>query len=82
MAPELPYLLAGGIAVIGGFTREGKWPDKGTEAILATVALTTVASLTANTAGAPLVAGIGWLLVLTAVYTSVPAFDPKNQKKV
>ena len=76
--PELPFLLAGGISIAGGFTREGSWPKKGTEAVIATLALTVLASLTAGTKGAPIVSGIGWLLVLAAVYTAVPAFAPKK----
>ena len=77
--PELPFLLAGGISLAGGFTREGTWPVKGTEAVIATLALTVLASLTAGTKGAPIVSGIGWLLVLAAVYTSVPAFTPPKK---
>jgi len=76
--PELPFLLAGGISIAGGFTREGGWPKKGSEALIATLALTVIASLTAGTKGAPIVSGLGWLLVLAAVYTSVPAFTPQK----
>jgi hypothetical protein len=76
--PELPFLLAGGISIAGGFTREGGWPKEGSKAVIATLALTVIASLTAGTKGAPIVSGLGWLLVLAAVYTAVPAFQPKK----
>ena len=68
MSPEIPYLLAGTTAVVGGYTKEKKWPNNGTTAVLATVALAFVASVADGTRLGPLVGKIGWLLFAAAVY--------------
>lgn len=71
MRPEMPYLAAGGIAIIGGAVKEHKWPSNATKAVIGTVALTLVASATGDTRFAPLVHAVGLLLLLTAVMATV-----------
>ena len=71
MSPELPYLAAGGVAIIGGAIGEKHWPSNGTRALIGTVVLTIVASATGGTRIAPLVHAIGLLLLLTAVMAAV-----------
>jgi len=73
MRAELPYLAAGGVAVVGGAIREKGWPKNTVKAVLGTVALTLAASATAGTRFAPLVRAIGLLLLLTAVMAAVNA---------
>lgn len=70
--PELPYLAAGTVAVIGATIRDGKLPDITTPAI-GTVVLVLVASATADTRYAPLVRAFGYLLLLVAVITATNA---------
>lgn len=67
MNPELPFLAAGGVAIIGGAIAEKRWPSNGLKAVIGTVALVIAASATANTRIAPLVHAVGLLLLLTAV---------------
>lgn len=66
-------LLAGGIALAGGFAKEGHWPDKGVEAVIGTLGLTLLASATQNSRIGPIVRAFAWLLLLVAVYSVVPA---------
>lgn len=78
--PELPFLAAGGIAIAGGVAKEHKWPSNAANAIIGTVALTVVASATANTRIAPLVHAIGLLLVLTTVMAAVTTVQASKSK--
>lgn len=79
--PEMPYLAAGTVAVIGATIRDGKLPDITVPAI-GTVILVLVASATAETRYAPLVRAFGFLLLLTATITAVNATMKKaNDKK-
>lgn len=81
MRPELPYLAAGSIALAGGFVRERGWPSEGTGALVGTVVLVVVASATAETQFAPLVRAFGLLLLLVAVFATVPAFQAATKRK-
>lgn len=78
MNPEMPFLLAGGVAIAGGVAREKGFPKNGTIAVVGTVALVILASATANTPVAPLVRAIGLLVLLGAVMSAVPAFTKKG----
>lgn len=80
MNPEMPYLAAGAVAIIGGVRREGHFPHNGLNAVIATVVLVIVASATANTRIAPLVRAIGLALLLSAVIAATPAFNTKRKK--
>lgn len=71
MNPELPFLAAGGVSVIGGAIAEKHWPANGLKAVVGTVALVVAASATANTRIAPLVHAIGLLLLLSAIIAAV-----------
>jgi hypothetical protein len=75
--PELPYLAAGAVAIIGGAIREKKWPENTARAALGTIALVVVASATTNSKAAPLVQAIGLLLLLTSIMAAVRASQKK-----
>ena len=78
--PELPYLAAGTVAVIGATVRDGKLPDITVPAI-GTVVLVLIASATADSRIAPLVRAFGYLLLLTATITAVNATMRKAESK-
>lgn len=80
MQPELPFLGAGAVAIIGGAIAEKQWPANGIKAAIGTVALVIAASATANTRIAPLVHAIGLLLLLTAVMAAVKQNYSKETK--
>jgi hypothetical protein len=77
VSPELPFLGAGTVAIVGGAIAEKHWPSNGLKAVIGTVALVIAASATAGTRIAPLVHAIGLLLLLTAVMAAVK----QNYKK-
>jgi len=79
--PEFPFLLAGTVAVIGGAAREGRWPKNGVKAVAATLVLVLIVSTLKGTAFGRLAGGIGWLLVMGAVYTAVPALNASTAKR-
>lgn len=81
MRPELPFLAAGTVAIIGGAIKEHKWPSNATNAVIGTVALTVVASASANSRIAPLVHAIGLLLLLTSVMAAVTAANSQKKGK-
>jgi hypothetical protein len=66
MSPELPFLAAGAVAVIGGAIRDKKWPTNANKAIIGTVVVTLLASATSDTPIAPLVHALGLLVLLAA----------------
>jgi len=80
MNPELPFLAAGGVAVIGGAIAEKHWPSNGLKAAIGTVALVIAASATANSRIAPLVHAIGLLLLLTSVMAAVKQINTSKAK--
>ena len=80
MRPELPFIGAGAVAIIGGIKKEGHFPANGLKAVIATVALVFVASATANTKVAPLVHAIGLLVLMGAVYGTVREYQKKPVK--
>jgi hypothetical protein len=77
MRPELPFLAAGAVAIVGGTKREGKFPANGMQALIATVVLVVAASATANTRIAPLVHAVGLLLLMAAVYGTARQYQKK-----
>jgi hypothetical protein len=80
MRPELPFLAAGAVSVIGGAIHQKKWPDNTGRAAIGTVVLVLAASASANTRFAPLVQAIGLLLLLTAVMAAVKTAQPTKRK--
>lgn len=68
MRAELPYLGAGIVSLVGGYRSEGRWPDYGTRAVVATVVLVIVAAAANGTKVAPLARAVGMLMLLGAVY--------------
>ena len=82
MKPELPYLAAGAVAIIGGTRREGHFPAKGLNAVVGTTILVVAASATANTRVAPLVHAVGLLVLMAAIYGATRAYQtPKAKAK-
>lgn len=77
MRPELPYLGAGAVALIGGARTEGGFPRDGMRSIIATAILVLIASATSETRAAPLVKALGLLLLLAAIYGTVRRFQTK-----
>jgi len=75
--PEMPYMAAGAVALIGGIRKEKKFPTNGVVAVAGTVILVIVASATANTVIAPLVRAIGFLLLMAAVFAATRQFQKK-----
>lgn len=80
MRPELPFLAAGVVAVIGGAIQQKKWPDNTGPAVIGTVVLVLAASASTNTRLAPLVQAIGLLLLLASVMAAVKAAQLKRKK--
>lgn len=81
MGPELPYLGAGIVSIVGGAIREKKWPANTAQSLVGTVVLVIAASATAETRIAPLVRAIGMLLLLAAVLAAVQSTYKKSGKK-
>lgn len=75
-APLL-VLGAGGLAIAGGFKRDGRWPSNGTASVVASLLLAVAVSLLIGTKARPLVAALVWLYVLVAFYSFVA---PKRRK--
>ena len=73
MAGEFPVLAAGGLALAGGFAREGKFPSNGGKAIIGTIGLVIVVSALSGTKVAPISNALAWLVLLGAAYGSIPA---------
>jgi hypothetical protein len=71
MHPELPFLAAGAVSIIGGTIREKHVPHNMASSLIGTVVLVIVASATASTRIAPLVHAIGLVLLLTSVMAAV-----------
>jgi hypothetical protein len=71
--PELPYLAAGAVSIVGGARRANGWPATGGRVIIATIVLVIVASASNNSKIAPLVHAFGILLLLVAVMATVNA---------
>jgi energy-converting hydrogenase Eha subunit G len=69
MGPELPFLGAGAVAIVGATVRDGKLPGL-TRPLLGIMALVLVASATTDTRLAPVVRAFGLLVFLVAVMTT------------
>lgn len=79
MRPEMPFLAAGAVSVIGGAIQQKKWPDNTGRAVIGTVVLVLVASASTNTRMAPLVQAVGLLLLLTSIMAAVKAAQSKRK---
>lgn len=80
MRPEIPFLAAGAISVVGGTIAKGTWPANIGSSIIGTVVLVVAASATAGTKVAPLVHAIGILLVVTSLLAAVKVANAKKGK--
>lgn len=78
LRPEMPYLAAGAISVVGGAVKEKAFPANGVLSITATIFLVIVVSMSTGTKIAPLLHAIGMLLVLGAVYGTVMKITPTH----
>lgn len=71
MRPEMPYLAAGAVAIVGGAAKEKRWPDNASRAIVGTIAAVLIASATTDTPFASLVHAIGLLVLLVSVMAAI-----------
>lgn len=81
MNAEGPVVATGAIAIAAGYAREGRWPKKGTAALVATALLLVLASFMSRTKAAPIVAALAWLMLIVALLTAVPFFGTAHTKK-
>lgn len=79
MRPELPFLGAGAVALIGGTARAKGFPPNGLNAVVGTTALVIVASATAGSRIAPLVHALGLLLLMASVMAATRQFSPPKK---
>lgn len=76
---ETPYLLAGVVAIGTGVARTKGWPEEAPKAMLSTMVLVILASLSADTPAEPLVRALGLLLLLSvAVMAARGQFTTQN----
>jgi hypothetical protein len=68
------------VAISGGLVHNKKWTTRETNALLAGGALVLVMSFFTGTKLAPVVRGLAWLMLLTAILVSVP-FGSRKAKK-
>jgi hypothetical protein len=81
MHPEMPWLAAGGFAIVGGGIKEGKWNSSHLiPSVIGTIGLVIFASATADTKAAPLVRAVGFLFLLATVSATVRAVYLKKKK--
>lgn len=73
--PVLIVGSAGALAFTGEFVREGGFPHDGAKAIVGTAGLMVVFSIGGQTRFRPVFSGLAWLILLGALYASVPAFQ-------
>lgn len=78
--PELPYLAAGAVAIVGGAVAEKRWPAYTARASIGTIILVIVASATSETAIGPLFHAFGLLVLLVAVMAAIN-LNLKKRKK-
>lgn len=78
--PAYPLLAAGAIVLAAGVAKSGGWPDNGGKAVIGTVGLVVVGTALGRTAAAPIVSALAWLILLGAVYGSVPALAAARSK--
>lgn len=80
MHPELPFLAAGAVSIIGGTIKSHGLPPNVDRSVIGTIVLVIAASATADTHIGPLVHAIGMLLLLAAVMASVKAASTAKVK--
>lgn len=77
MRPEMPFLAAGTVSIIGGAIKEKKWPKHTVRAIIGTVLLVLAASASTGTRVGPLVHAIGLLFLLASIMAAVRTAQSK-----
>jgi hypothetical protein len=78
MSPELPYLAAGGVAIVGATYRDGKLPDL-MRPVVGIVACVLVASAFGETKLGPLVQAFGMLVLLVTVMAATNSVLAKRK---
>ena len=76
--PEMPFLAASGVAVVGSTVATGHLPKLG-KVILGIVGLMAVASATTGTRFAPVMQAFGYLCLLVAVMNVVSQVSHKRK---
>lgn len=82
MRPEMPYLAAGSIAMIGGIARDGGFPPDAWKSVFGTVALVVLASATSQSRIEPVVKAFGILLLIAAVYSTAPFIGARGKTAI
>lgn len=72
---EYLVMAAGGVSLAGGFAEENGWPSNGVNVVAATGILTLLASATENSRAGKIVNALAWLMLISAVYATVPALQ-------
>lgn len=80
MSGALATGLAGGVSLIGGWRKEGKWPANGYRAVIATVCLVLLMNVLDGTQAAPVARGLSYLLLLSAVFVTVGSWNSPTKK--
>ena len=73
VSTEILYILAGGVAIFGAVRRDGHWPAKGIQSVLATAVLVLIAAATNGTKLGPLVRAFGIVLLVAAGSAAIRA---------
>lgn len=81
MRPELPFLAAGGVTLIGGAVANHKWPSNSTRIVIGTVTLVVIASATGDTKIGPLVHAVGLLTLLAAAMATTKTIQAAKKGK-
>lgn len=75
--------LAGAVALIGGWRKEGQWPSNGYRGVIATAVLMLLMTVLDGTRIAPVARGLAYLLLMAAVFVTVGSWNnTPSQKRV
>lgn len=80
MTSEGMIMGAGGLAFVGNYVKQGRFPENGYGIITATVALVFLATFAKGSRIEPVVKAFAGLMLLAAVYRYIPAFTKQRKK--
>jgi hypothetical protein len=81
MSAEFPVAAAGSVAIISGWAQQGGPPKNLGVAVIGTLVLVLIASMTKGTKVEPVFTGIAWLFLLAVLVRAVPAFNTTKKGK-